>query len=236
MTSPVRGDGLRQLLCLGILAFVLIVIWQPPAIAADLVDLLGQGKVEVQVVGSDIQTVTVRIRPTGSEPLSVDINAGTFFESSNSGAQNMVGVSPEAVRLSGRGWTTLTVAAACASRPRDIPTESDRFAVKRLPEKSELAIAARAISAAHVPIGVRQAAVWIISDNADYDDLGELVESTNGSAYGGTRVIQETEAARAMQILDQAGINVRAKRIWRDRNTIVKGVNDSTLAAWLRTK
>jgi hypothetical protein len=200
----------------------------------DLVDLLGRRKVEVEVVGSDIETVTMRLRRTGTEPLTVSIHPGTFFESSNAGAQNMVGTASDSVNLTGGGWTTLTLAAACASRPRDIPTDSDRFAVKRLPPKSELAVAAGAVWAAHASTAVTQAAIWIVSDNADYDDLGELVESTGPSAFGGTRVINETEAAQAMRILDRAGIDLRQKRIWQDRNAIANGVKDRGLAAWLR--
>jgi hypothetical protein len=123
------------------------------------------------------------------------------------------------------------VDAACASAPRDIPTGSDRFAVKRLPAKSELAIAARAVASARASSAVVQAAIWIISDDADYDGLGELVE---GSSYSGSRAINEPEAAQAMQILDRAGINIRQKRIWNDRRAIARGVRDPALAAWLR--
>ena len=216
----------RRLLILAA-ALVQLAIWLRPAHATDLADLLTQKKVQVEVLGSDIENVTVRVRRTGTEPVTVDIAAGTFFESNNANAQNMVGTSPESVTITNNGWTTLVINAACASAPRDIPTSTDRFAVKRLPDESEIAIAARAVSAAHASTAVSQAAIWIISDDADYDNLGELVE-------GASRVINQTEAAQAMKILDRAGINIRQKRIWNDRIAIANGTSDTALAAWLR--
>lgn len=133
---------------------LMMAVWLAPARATDLVDLLNQKKVQVEVVGSDIENVTVRIRRTATEPVTVDIAAGTFFESSNSNAQNMVGTAPRSVTLTNDAWTTLVVDAACANAPRDIPTGADRFAGKRLPATSELAIAARAVAAAHAPTAV----------------------------------------------------------------------------------
>jgi hypothetical protein len=232
--KPAHRIVLSRLLLYALWGFAVLAVSLPHAHAADLVDLLAQKKIQVEVVGSDIETVTMRIRRTGNEPLTVDIKAGTFYESSNADAQNMVGTEPQSVQLTDSTWTTLTLPAACASRPRDIPSDSDKFAVKRLPGGSELAIAMRAIAAAHPSTAVIQAAVWIISDDADYDDLGELVETTGYSAAGGTRVINEPEAAQAMRMLDRAGINLREKRIWQDRQTIANGVKDKALAAWLR--
>ena len=87
---------------------------------------------------------------------------------------------------------------------------------------------------ANAPSAVRQAAVWIVTDNANYDALGTLVESFGPVAFGGTRVINEEEAARAMQICVAAGINITHKAIWRDRGTILKRVQDASLRKWLQ--
>ena len=79
---------------------------------------------------------------------------------------------------------------------------------------------------------VRQAAVWIVTDNASYSDLATLVMSSDGS--GGTRVINEYEAARAMQLCDQANIDITRKAIWKDKLTILHGLHDASLKGWLQ--
>ena len=84
---------------------------------------------------------------------------------------------------------------------------------------------------ANVDYATSQAAVWIVTDNATYDDLGILVASSNGS--DGSRVIHEAEAARAMQICELAGINIKRKAIWGDRKIILSGLDDGELRKWL---
>jgi len=209
----------------------------PRSWAADLVELMAKRQVEAVVAGSDIQSVDIRLRPTvpvsAAAPLHVDIVAGTFFESRNGAQQNMVGTVSRSVDLTSKEWVEVTMAAACASRARDIPDSSNQFAVRRLPEQAELAKAAKVLAAANAPYAVIQAAIWIISDNANYDDLGELVETTTYNPSGGTRVIGQDEAARAMRVLNDAGIDIRRKRIWADRRQIASGVSDPALKTWL---
>ena len=69
-------------------------------------------------------------------------------------------------------------------------------------------------------------------NNASYSDLGTLVY---GSPYGGRRAINEYEAARAMQLCQEAGIDITGKRIWRDRNRILGGLTDQGLRSWLQS-
>ena len=88
-----------------------------------------------------------------------------------------------------------------------------------------------ALADAHAPYAVRQAAVWILSDDADYGQLGILVRSTNG--FGGSRVILAPEAARAMQIIDGAGINITRRAIWRDRREVLEQLPEGELKVWL---
>lgn len=86
---------------------------------------------------------------------------------------------------------------------------------------------------AGVPYDVRQAAVWIVTDNADYGGMGILVSGFGGF---GPRVIGEEDAARAMQICEEAGIDVTRKAIWRDRQRILNGLKAGELKTWLDQK
>jgi hypothetical protein len=80
----------------------------------------------------------------------------------------------------------------------------------------------------------KQAAVWIVTDDADYYDLGILVASQFG--FGGSRVINEVETVRALRICDEAGIDIKRKRIWSDKKEILSGLEDGELKKWLVSK
>lgn len=173
--------------------------------------------------------MTVRVRRLGPDPLTVRIPVGTYFVSRNPAAQNMVTTAPAEVTLLADEWVSIEVDAACANRPRDVPESGDRFTVQRSPRQADLARLVPVLDSAAVPFAVRQAAIWIVTDNADYGDLGILVSQIPGVSFGGSRVINEYEAAKAMQLCDRAGIALRAKAIWRDRREILQGLQDEEL-------
>jgi hypothetical protein len=200
----------------------------------DIVDLLGEKKIEVEAHGSGIERVSVRIRRLVPFPFTVRIPVGTFFVSANPSAQNMVTTAVSTIQLTTGEWMSVSPAAACANRPRDIPDNSDRFTVQRSPKQAELAKLMPVLDKASVDSETRQAAVWIVTDDADYWDLGILVASQFG--VGGSRVIREQETARAMRICDEAGIDITRKAIWRNRDTILSGLKDSELKTWLEQK
>lgn len=133
-------------------------------------------------------------------------------------------------------WAPVSVPAACANQPRDVPGSGDSFTIRRSPDQRELQQPMPVLQKANTPFAVRQAAVWIVTDNANYNGLGTLVESFGPVAFGGTRVIKEEETARAMKICDKAGIDITRKAIWHDRDTILKGVKDANLRKWLQER
>jgi hypothetical protein len=200
----------------------------------DIVDLLHEKKIAIQAQGSGIEQVSVRIRRLVTYPLTVRIPVGSFFVSSNSSAQNMVTTAESKVRLTTEEWLSVSPAAACANRPRDIPGSSDAFTVQRSPHQAELAKLMPVLERARVDTETRQAAVWIVTDDADYGDLGILVAGQSG--FGGSRVIHEQETARAMKICHEAGIDITKKAIWRDRQQIISGLKDGDLKTWLKGK
>ncbi|MGH9875924.1 MAG: hypothetical protein ACRD9S_26020 [Pyrinomonadaceae bacterium] len=146
----------------------------------------------------------------------------------------MVTTQGQSVHLRGEEWISVDVPAACANRPRDIPGGNDSFEVKLHPEQEELKKLMPALARAMVGSAGRQAAVWIVTDNADYGDLGSLLQSYG--AIGGSRVINEYEAALAMKICDEAGITITNKAIWRDRDKIIRGLQDENLKKWIQQR
>lgn len=202
----------------------------------DIIDLLNERKIDVKTEGSGIQNVSISIRRLVPYPVTVLIPVGTFFVSSISSVQNMVTTSKSRVFLGSDEWTEGLLDAACANRPRDIPGQENRFSVQRFPEQAELTRLMPVLESANVTYAVRQAVVWIVTDNADYDELGILVSRSQYQGFGGSREINEFETASALKILDKAGINIKKKRIWTDRATIIKGLADPELKKWLESR
>ncbi|TFH53855.1 MAG: hypothetical protein E4G89_00675 [Methanothrix sp.] len=201
----------------------------------DIVDLLSEKKIEVETQGSGIQSVGVRLRRLVPYPIIVRVPVGSYFVSSRQTAQNMVTTAESKVRLSTNEWISVSISAACANRQRDIPRSEDSFTVLRSPHQEELARVIPVLDEERVPYAIRQAAVWIVTDNADYDDLGILVSRPAFQMIGGSRQINEPEVARAMKICSDAGIDIQKKAIWKDHETIYWRLNpDNVSKKWLK--
>jgi hypothetical protein len=200
----------------------------------DIVDLIRERKIEVDSQGSGIESVSLRVRKRVPYALTVHIPVGTFMVSANPSAQNMVTTAATVVRLETDEWQDVSPEAACANRPLDIPGSEDKFTVQRSPHQEELARLMPVLGQAGADTETRQAAVWIVTDDADYDDLGTLVNSSFG--IGGSRVINELEAAKAMKVCADAGIDITGKRIWNDKQSILEGLTDDGLKKWLAAK
>ncbi|HEY2956329.1 MAG TPA: hypothetical protein VGK89_13910 [Candidatus Eisenbacteria bacterium] len=201
----------------------------------DIVDAIEQGKLEVKIEGSGIRTVDLSVRRLTDYPIRLRIPAGSFFVA-QSDAQNMVSRSSLTVWLEDQEWTHVEIPAACANRTRPIPRERDSFTVRRSAHQEELVRVVPLFAKSGASFEVQQAAVWIVTDDADYEALGILVERPYWQIQGGTRVIREADAARAMRLIDQAGLDITRKAIWRDRATILGNLATGPLRDWLRDR
>ena len=200
----------------------------------NIFDLISDKIIEVETQGSNITEVNVRIRKLVPYEVNVLVPPGTFFVSRNSSSQNMVTRTLKNINLTDNNWHATSIDAACANRIKKIPGEDDSFQVRRSPNQKELEILMKVLSEEYVSSEVEQAAIWIVTDNADFDDLGILVRRSAYDYYGGTRVIKEYEAARAMQICAKAKISIKRKAIWKDKSEIIKGLEDGELKVWLK--
>jgi hypothetical protein len=79
---------------------------------------------------------------------------------------------------------------------------------------------------------VEQAAVWIVTDNANYDALGMLVMGSRE----GMAMVEANEAARAMMLVDASGIDITTRAIWAERDTFASAVTDPEARAWLESR
>ena len=213
---------------------LVVAVWlcaAPPAWAAKtgtLYELIQNGTVEMTTAGSGIQSVAMKVRRKVEEPVTVSVPVGTFFYSGNAGSQNMVTVGSVSTTLTDNDWHPISVPTACANRSRDIPSGEDSFTVQQSPQHADLEKVIPLMEKDGAGYAVKQAAVWIITDNATYSDLGILVSRRVGSYSGGSRVIDAADTARAMKYCAQAGIDLTRKAIWRDRGTVFPEKQDTS--------
>jgi hypothetical protein len=201
----------------------------PGPAAAHIVDLVGQGKITFKITSGAINELGLDIRNNTGQPLQVDIPAGTYFVNKDSTSQNMVVRHPAKASLDANGHVEIQLEAACANLHLTEPTRDDTFTIQRTPASPGLTRIIDQINSVQVDYPVEQAAVWIVTDDATFDELGLLVE---GSRFG-TSIIQETDAVRAMQLVDAAGLSIRSRAIWGDRSQLIGNVTQPDLATWL---
>lgn len=201
-----------------------------PALEAPLLNLITAGKIEATVAGSSIESVSLSVRNLTAEPIRVLIPAGTFFASNSDSAQSMIATAPQIAYLQPNQETFVSISTACANLPLDIPHSGNTFTIAQAPPKEDLSLVAPLLAAE--TYAVQQAAVWIITDDANFGGLGILVRS-DFSGIGGARVIGADDAARAMRVLTTAGVDLRDRSILSDRMMLAETVQDAELRAWL---
>lgn len=202
----------------------------------DIVDLLDKGMIEVEPVGSGIESVAVKVRRLVPYGVTVKVPVGTFFVAQDSSAQNMVTTAECRETLTTNDWVTIHASCACASHSRAIPRSMNRFVVQRSAHSAELVRLMPALDKADVSYAVCQAAVWIVTDDVGYRDLARYVSRFSHMPTGGVQIIKQYETARALKICDEAGIDITRKAVWQDRATILEGLEDADLKAWLEAK
>jgi WD40 repeat protein len=204
----------------------------PAAYSGNIVDLQEQGQLETRVSGSGIDELTLQLRNLTGDSLDVGIPAGTYFISSDTAIQNMVVRRSRTIRLTDQNWRTVRLGVACANIDREVPGDETDFEIRRSPVQAELELLMASLEQADTIYDVEQAAIWIVTDNADLERLGTLVRTSLGNPLG-SRTIGYDDAAYAMQLVDEAGINIRHRVIWNDRHEIAAGVEDPLLAEWI---
>ena len=198
-------------------------------------DALRQGKVVVRTFGGGIETVKMELkRSPKAEPLIVTVPIGTTFMSRDQ-VQNMVSVTTVSADLQRQGLATLTVPVVCTDINLPVPGDRNEFEIsspasaKQGGEKLQrlLAVIQDSVYGQGAAYAARQAAVWIMTDDADYQGLGRL-------RYYGRRIINQWETAAAMRLIDEGGFDLSSKRVWDDRGRVCDQVSQlpGTTGRW----
>ena len=209
---------------------------QDPVLADyDLFDALNARLIEVEARGSDDESVSLRIRRTGTEPILITSPVGMYFQASN-GKRDMIARRDGWVILDEGGWQEWSIRTVGRQRDRDLPTSNDELMVR----PPSIAPAVEAVlyqfQVGTYTVGnsptlypprthvVEQAAVWIADADESYRDME--------SEIAGPRVPPQYATAFALVFVEQAGIDVTTRRVWDDRQTIFRGLRDQGLNIW----
>jgi hypothetical protein len=192
-------------------------------------DLIGQGAITFKITSGAINELGLDVRNTTDQSIFMDIPAGTYFVNADPKSQNMVVRHPASATIPPNEHVDIQLEAACANLHLTEPTQENTFTVQRTPTSIKVGRIIDKLNSAQVDYPVEQAAIWIVTDDATFDELGMLVE---GSRFG-TSIINENAALRAMMLVDQAGLNIRADAIWGDRSQLMTKAPEPDLSAWL---
>ena len=141
-----------------------------------LSDAVNQGYIQANVVMSSIDRGRIEIKNRTNNYLFLTIPAGTYFVASSPSDQNMLVTTPKTVSLSPNSSTTVNLSTACMNIKRDIPNERAGYTVGYSNDQV-LQNLVKLFEENNTSYYVRQAAVWIVTDNASYSDTGTLVSN-----------------------------------------------------------
>ena len=184
----------------------------------DIAGLLKQNKIEVEMSGAGIRWVQLKVRRVYPDVTSLFIPVGTFFGAEDASVQNMIATADVTSGFENNDWQTVAVPVACANYNRAVPKTSDAFTLQEPPQV--LRKLAPVLGRTKVSADAKQAAVWIIADDANSYELSG---------------IRAGDIILALQMCDQAGYDITDRLIWGWASTyILEHFPESPLRDWLK--
>jgi len=148
--------------------------------------------------GSGIESSHIKIENVTDMQLHLIIPEGTFLRAHSSNYQSMVLTGPKDVVLDAGKTYEGNVNTACMNISRSVPDGDVTFGLSQRPENHLLTKLIRLLNEGDYTYSVKQAAVWIVTDGADYDDMGIL----HNQFY--QRIIDLEDYQKAVSIVNEA--------------------------------
>ncbi len=205
----------------------------------DLLEAIDSGLVQAEAVGAGADSVTVRIRRTGTEAIVVTSPVAAYFKSDGD-RRDMIARRDGWIVLADDDWHEWSLRAVGRQRDRGAPAGGDRLEIlppDTVPRLEELfyQIQVGTYTVADSPVlypprtyEIEQAAVWIADADAGYRTLERGVEDP--------RIPPQYAVAFALVFCDLAGIDITDLQVWRDREAVFGVVRDQGLNAWYQVK
>jgi hypothetical protein len=205
-----------------------------PLPGVNIVDLVESAAITYTLTSGSINQLGLDLTNSSDQAVHVAIPAGTYFVNADPQSQNMIVVRAAELLLQPGEQSQVVVDVVCANLHLAEPTQENTFTIQRQPSPPVLTDLIDRLNAPGIEYPVQQAAVWIMTDDATFDELGVLVKDSRF----GQSVITEQDALWAMKLLDESGIDLREHAIWADFNQLLFKARDphrmlsSELVAW----
>ena len=205
----------------------------------DLAEALAEGLVEAEARGAGETGVTVRIRNLSGGRLVVTMPVGVSFPA-DGGRRDMVSRRDAAIPLFDDEWRDWAVRSVGRQPDRPAAGPGDGLRIEApgpLGVLGELTYAMQVgtYRVSNSPLlyiprthGIEQAAVWIAEADPRYDDIAPALRDE--------RMPVQYAVAFALVYCDLAGIDVRSRRIWADRERVFGPLRDQGLNVWYQLK
>ncbi len=227
-------------LLIALMAFQWVLMGQGNASGSvvELSEAIDRGLVKASFAGKDIEGLVVTVQRLEKADVEIELHPGSMFLASGGRVQDMVLLEHVKFKLSTDSPFTITVRVACAKLHRAIPGGKDVFSFRPKSDKPELALVAKAVAGQDLDFAVVQAAVWIVTDDPHYNDLGVLKKTLSGlpANPNSDRLIGANETVMALKLLDEVGVDVSRKGIWFNRDWLARNTSKSELKEWFNKR
>jgi len=190
----------------------------------DILEAIREGHVEVVASGGGAETVDLTIRRLRPEPMVITFPVGTYFEASGR-VSDMVARRDGVAVLMGDDPQPWLVPARSVHLTRPAPQRQDRFEIGSADDQVAMRDVLWLFQGMNLhpmlaPL-LEQFALWIVSEDAGYDDLAEHAS--------GAPISVERTVALAAAYAEQAGVDITQRRIWGDRDKFVPALTEAGL-------
>lgn len=128
----------------------------------------------ISVYCNSIDSAEFTVTNKGKTTLKVAILPGTYLLAGSSAYQNLLVTNRVSGDIAPGGKKTFKVNTCCMNIHRDIPSSNRNYSIS-MTTNQKLIKLAEYFNNNSTSYSVRQAAVWIVTDNASYNDCGILV-------------------------------------------------------------
>ncbi len=209
----------------------LAALWEADRGVQDLLALRATGRLALEAGGNTISVEALDLVNRSDHTLRVRIPSGLKFAAGGN-FQNMVTLTDVTLSIEPLSPERVILPAACANLDRPVPGMGDRFQIEPLEPDSELYRLSQVLGDASISSYSKQAAVWALTDDADYSDMGKFIEITYVGDPG-SRAVGPYQAGVALQLLEEAGLDYRAARLWQDREFLLEKLQPGLVRDWL---
>ncbi len=200
-------------------------------------EIIDKNKAKIIFDDANIEMIYMHaVKKSPAEYIKIKIPAGTVLSPSLDTFQNMLCY--ENIEVTCFGSVGIEIPVICINLHKKVPEGSLSFTFKDRSDNPEINDFIKNLSEIDIDElfnfaeesvnhkEVIQAAGWIISDDANYDELGTFSRGGIFSDFDPMfrRVLDEVDTAQALILLRACGIEIRSKIIWKDRLVIYENI------------